>query len=107
MGRLIRGFDAAERARLGGFYAIVALLNLAVLLDILGVYKRMRRGEYSRVTLEEHLITGGVLTRLFGRLFAVISHSWQLYPIGFLFGLGFDTASEVALLAVSAGAASQ
>src|SRR6185312_7315398 len=43
----------------------------------------------------------------FRRLFAVISHSWQMYPIGFLFGLGFDTASEVALLAISAGAASQ
>jgi len=47
------------------------------------------------------------MTRLFGRLFRVIEHSWQMYPIGFLFGLGFDTASEVALLAISAGAAAQ
>ena len=45
------------------------------------------------------------MTRIFGRLFRVINHSWQMYPIGFLFGLGFDTASEVALLAISAGAA--
>src|SRR5437763_12390824 len=67
----------------------------------------MKRGEYSRVTLEEHLVTGGVLTRMFKNLFRVITHSWQMYPIGFLFGLGFDTASEVALLAISAGAASQ
>src|SRR5947208_3707804 len=52
-------------------------------------------------------MTGGVMTRLFGRLFRVIEHSWQMYPIGFLFGLGFDTASEVALLAISAGAAAQ
>src|SRR5207248_7687577 len=71
------------------------------------VFRRMKRGEYSRVTLEEHLVTGGVLTRMFKNLFALISHSWQMYPIGFLFGLGFDTASEVALLAISAGAASQ
>src|SRR5262249_16166902 len=56
---------------------------------------------------EEHLVTGGVLTRAFKHLFRMISESWQLYPIGFLFGLGFDTASEVALLAISAGAASQ
>jgi len=48
-----------------------------------------------------------LMTRLFSRLFGLISHSWQMYPIGFLFGLGFDTASEVALLAISAGAASQ
>src|SRR5207248_6739777 len=73
----------------------------------IGVFRRMKRGEYSRVTLEEHLVTGGVLTRAFKNLFRVITHSWQMYPIGFLFGLGFDTASEVALLAISAGAASQ
>jgi high-affinity nickel-transport protein len=52
-------------------------------------------------------MAGGVMTRLFGRLFRVINHSWQMYPVGFLFGLGFDTASEVALLAISAGAAAQ
>src|SRR6195256_6008404 len=45
------------------------------------------------------------MTRIFGRLFRVIKDSWQMYFVGFLFGLGFDTASEVALLAVSAGAA--
>src|SRR5437588_12491950 len=91
----------------GLFLVLIGLLNLIILLDILGVFRRMRRGEYDRVTLEEHLVTGGVLTRAFRKLFAVITESWQMYPIGFLFGLGFDTASEVALLAISAGAASQ
>jgi high-affinity nickel-transport protein len=91
----------------GVFLLLIGVLNLIVLLDILGVFRRMRRGEYDRVTLEEHLVTGGVLTRAFRKLFAVITESWQMYPIGFLFGLGFDTASEVALLAISAGAASQ
>jgi high-affinity nickel-transport protein len=47
------------------------------------------------------------MSRIFGRLFRVIRHSWQMYPIGFLFGLGFDTASEVAILAISAGAAAK
>src|SRR5207247_8455296 len=60
-----------------------------------------------RESLDRELMTGGVMTKLFGRLFRVIEHSWQMYPIGFLFGLGFDTASEVALLAISAGAAAQ
>jgi high-affinity nickel-transport protein len=67
----------------------------------------MRRGEFDRDGLEHELISGGLMTRLFGRIFRVIEHSWQMYPVGFLFGLGFDTASEVALLAISAGAAAQ
>src|SRR6266481_2339463 len=67
----------------------------------------MRRGEYDRDGLENDLTAGGLMTRMFGRLFRLIEHSWQMYPIGFLFGLGFDTASEVAFLAVSAGAAAQ
>jgi high-affinity nickel-transport protein len=91
----------------GVFLLLIGLLNLIILLDILGIFRRMRRGEYDRAALEEHLVSGGVLTRVFKRLFAVITESWQMYPIGFLFGLGFDTASEVALLAISAGAASQ
>ncbi len=91
----------------GVFLLLIGLLNLIILLDIVGVFRRMRRGEYNRDTLEEHLVAGGVLTRVFRGLFRVITESWQMYPIGFLFGLGFDTASEVALLAISAGAASQ
>lgn len=91
----------------GGFLVLIGLLNLIILLDIVQVYRRMRRGEHDHASLEAQLTTGGVLTRLFSRLFALISRSWQMYPIGFLFGLGFDTASEVALLAISAGAASQ
>jgi len=52
-------------------------------------------------------MSGGLMTRLFGRIFRLVDQSWHMYPIGFLFGLGFDTASEVALLAISAGAAAQ
>src|SRR2546422_7796465 len=88
----------------GTFLVVIGIVNLAVLLDIVRVYRRMRRGEYDRASLETELIAGGLMTRIFGRLFRVIEHSWQMYPIGFLFGLGFDTASEVALLAISAGA---
>jgi high-affinity nickel-transport protein len=91
----------------GGFLVLIGILNLVVLIDIVRVYSRMQRGEYDRAGLEHELLTGGVMTRLFGRIFRMIEHSWQMYPVGFLFGLGFDTASEVALLAISAGAAAQ
>jgi len=91
----------------GGFLVLIGVLNLVILLEIVRVYRRMRRGDYDRAGLENELIAGGLMTRIFGRLFRVIEHSWQMYPIGFLFGLGFDTASEIALLAISAGAAAQ
>src|SRR5205823_1472047 len=82
----------------GGFLIVIGIVNLAILLDIVRVYRRMRRGQYNRESLDHELMTGGVMTRLFGRLFRLIDHSWQMYPIGFLFGLGFDTAPEVRLL---------
>jgi high-affinity nickel-transport protein len=91
----------------GGFLVLIGILNLVILLEIVRVYRRMRRGDFDRAGLETELIAGGIMTRIFGRLFRVIEHSWQMYPIGFLFGLGFDTASEIALLAISAGAAAQ
>ena len=91
----------------GGFLVLIGIMNLLILLDILRVYRKMRRGEYDRAGLETELVAGGLMTRLFGRMFRVVDQSWHMYPIGFLFGLGFDTASEVALLAISAGAAAQ
>ncbi len=91
----------------GGFLVLIGILNLVILLDIVRVYRKMRRGEYDRDSLETELVAGGIMTKIFGRMFRLIEHSWQMYPIGFLFGLGFDTASEVALLAISAGAAAQ
>jgi nickel/cobalt transporter (NiCoT) family protein len=91
----------------GTFLIVIGVLNLLILLDIVRVYRNMRQGKYDRDGLEHELLSGGLMTRLFGRIFRVINHSWQMYPVGFLFGLGFDTASEVALLAISAGAAAQ
>jgi len=91
----------------GGFLVLIGIMNLLILFDIIRVYRRMKRGEYDRNSLETELVAGGLMTRLFGRMFRVVDHSWHMYPIGFLFGLGFDTASEVALLAISAGAAAQ
>jgi high-affinity nickel-transport protein len=89
----------------GGFLILIGVLNLVILFGIFRVYRKLRAGEYDEHSLELDLTTGGFMSRIFGRLFRVIRHSWQMYPIGFLFGLGFDTASEVAILAISAGAA--
>jgi nickel/cobalt transporter (NiCoT) family protein len=91
----------------GSFLVLIGVLNLVILLGIVGVFRRMRRGEYDRSSLDHDLVAGGVMSRAFGRLFRMVDDSWHMYPIGFLFGLGFDTASEVALLAVSAGAAAK
>ena len=91
----------------GGFLVVIGLLNLVILIDIVRVYRRLKSGEYNEASLELDLTAGGFMSRIFGRLFRVIRHSWQMYPIGFLFGLGFDTASEVAILAIAAGAAAK
>src|SRR5713226_2491396 len=91
----------------GAFLLLIGILNLFILLDIISLFRRMKAGNYDRQSLEHELVAGGLLTRLFGRLFSLIVHSWQMYLVGFLFGLGFDTASEISLLAISAGAAAQ
>jgi nickel/cobalt transporter (NiCoT) family protein len=89
----------------GTFLWIIGILNLLVLLDILGVWKQAKAGTHSHQHLEALLLRRGLLNRIFGgRLQNLLTHSWQMYPLGLLFGLGFDTASEVGLLAMTAGA---
>src|ERR1700682_5910193 len=89
----------------GGFLVLIGLFNLVILFGIVRVYRKLKAGGYDEQSLDQDLTAGGFMSRIFGRLFRVIHHSWQMYPIGFLFGLGFDTASEVAILAISARAA--
>src|ERR1700694_5093788 len=67
----------------------------------------MKQSRHDAATLQHELGAGGLMSKIVGRLFRVVGSSWHMYPIGFLFGLVFDTASEVALLAISAGAAAQ
>jgi high-affinity nickel-transport protein len=89
----------------GSFLWIVGILNLLVLLDILKIWRSAKKGTHSHAHLEALLQKRGLLNRLFGgRLQRLMNHSWQMYPLGLLFGLGFDTASEVGLLAMTAGA---
>ncbi len=89
----------------GTFLLVIGILNLVVLLDIVKLWRQAKTGQHSHVHLEELLSQRGFLNRLFGgRLKRLVNHSWQMYPLGILFGLGFDTASEVGLLAMTAGA---
>jgi len=89
----------------GTFLWLIGILNFLVLLDILGVWRKAKTGSHNHQHLEELLLRRGLINRLFGgRLQRLLNHSWQMYPLGLLFGLGFDTASEVGLLAMTAGA---
>jgi high-affinity nickel-transport protein len=89
------------------FLFLIGLLNMVILAGIVRIFRSMRRGEYDEAELERQLDNRGFFYRIFGRWTRAISKEWQLYPVGVLFGLGFDTATEVALLATTALLASQ
>ena len=89
----------------GLFLIAIGLCNFAVLVSIGKIFARMRSGEYAEAELERELGNRGFMNRLYGRATRSIRSSWQMYPLGLLFGLGFDTATEIALLAVAGSAA--
>jgi nickel/cobalt transporter (NiCoT) family protein len=89
------------------FLFLIGLLNLVILAGIVKVFRSMRRGEYDEAELERQLENRGFFYRFFGRWMKVIDKEWQLYPVGVVFGMGFDTATEVALLTTTALLASE
>jgi high-affinity nickel-transport protein len=89
----------------GVFLWILGILNLVVLLNIIAVFRRMRTGSYSEAELEDHLNRRGFMNRFLGGLTKSVRKPWHIYPIGVLFGLGFDTATEIGLLVLAGGAA--
>jgi high-affinity nickel-transport protein len=91
----------------GGFLYLIAALNLVILVGIARIFRRVRADpELDQAALERLLASRGLMNRVLGPVSRRVSKSWHMYPIGILFGLGFDTASEVALLFLAAGAAS-
>lgn len=89
----------------GVFLIIIATINIIVLTDIYRTWRKVRQGgSYDDKTLEQYLRNRGLLARIFRPMLKTVSHSWNMYPIGVLFGLGFDTASEVGILGMSATA---
>jgi high-affinity nickel-transport protein len=89
------------------FLFLIGLLNLVVLAGIVKVFRAMRKGEYDETELERQLENRGFFYRFFGRWMKAITKEWQMYPVGVVFGMGFDTATEVALLATTALLASR
>lgn len=88
------------------FLLVIAVINIVVLLDIYKTFREVRNGGvYNDYTLDESLNKRGLMARFFRPLLAITKNSWNMYPIGVLFGLGFDTASEIGLLGIAATSA--
>jgi high-affinity nickel-transport protein len=84
-----------------GFLFLIAALNLVILAGIVKVFRAMRTGAYDDAELERLLDSRGLMMRFLGPLARRVDTTWKMYPVGFLFGLGFDTATEVALLVLA------
>ena len=92
----------------GGFLLVMAILNLVVARDVYKTYRHVRRGgDYDDDSFNILLGNRGFIARMLRPLFRLIEQSWQMLPVGFLFGLGFDTVTEVSLLSVAAAEASK
>jgi len=89
----------------GTFLLLIGLMNLVAVVGIAKVFRRMRAGELDEAELERQLNNRGFMARLLGGLMRRVSKPWHLYPVGLLMGLGFDTATQVALLVLAAGSA--
>jgi high-affinity nickel-transport protein len=90
----------------GVFLYLIGILNLVILVGIIGVWRKAKSGQFSHQHLEDLLNDRGLMRRIFrGKFKNGFDKSWQIYPVGVLFGLGFDTATEVAILGLSATAA--
>jgi high-affinity nickel-transport protein len=89
----------------GSFLYAIAALNVVILLGIVKVFREMRTGHYDERALEAQLGNRGIMNRILGRVTHTVTRPAHMYPVGVLFGLGFDTASEVALLVLAGGAA--
>jgi high-affinity nickel-transport protein len=85
----------------GTFLYLIAALNVVILFSIISVFRDLRHGKYDDEELERQLNQRGLMNRFFGGLAGRVDAEWKMYPIGMLFGLGFDTATEVALLVLS------
>jgi high-affinity nickel-transport protein len=89
----------------GTFLYIIGIINLVILVGIVKVFRRMRHGDFDEAALEEQLNKRGFMNRLIGGVTKAVTKPWHMYPVGLLFGLGFDTATEVGLLVLAGGAA--
>jgi high-affinity nickel-transport protein len=89
----------------GSFLFLIGIVNLVILVSIVRIFRRMRHGEIDEQGLDQELSQRGFMNRFCGRATRAIRKPWHMYPLGMLFGLGFDTATEVGLLVLAGGAA--
>jgi nickel/cobalt transporter (NiCoT) family protein len=87
----------------GSFLWLIGLVNVVIVLGVYRIFKMMKEGKLDQSQLDNLMEKRGFMNRFFHRLFKVVNAPWQVYPIGVLFGLGFDTATEVALIAITVG----
>jgi nickel/cobalt transporter (NiCoT) family protein len=90
----------------GTFLYVIAGLNVVILVSIVRAFRDLRRGRFDEAELERQLAQRGLMNRFFGPLARRVDRPWKMYPVGILFGLGFDTATEVGLLVLSGTAVS-
>ncbi|HVW80265.1 MAG TPA: HoxN/HupN/NixA family nickel/cobalt transporter [Mycobacteriales bacterium] len=88
----------------GGFLYLIAALNLVILVSVVRIFREMRGGTYDDAELERRLAQRGFMNRFLGGVANRVDRPWKMYPLGILFGLGFDTATEVSLLVLSGSA---
>jgi nickel/cobalt transporter (NiCoT) family protein len=101
-GSALHGITSVMGALVSGtFLYLIAALNVIILGGIIKVFREMRSGSFSESDLEEQLAKRGLMNRLLGPLNKRVDQPWKMYPIGLLFGLGFDTATEVAFLVLA------
>jgi high-affinity nickel-transport protein len=102
---LHRTADVVGPAVSGSFLFLIGIVNLVILVSIVRIFRRMRHGEIDEQGLEHELSRRGFMNRFCSRATRAIRKPWHMYPLGMLFGLGFDTATEVGLLVLAGGAA--
>ena len=85
----------------GGFLYVIAFINLLIFWEVYRIFRQLRAGTLDSAKLEAQLNSRGFMNRYFPGLFKFVNEPWQIYPIGVLFGLGFDTATEVTLIAIT------
>jgi nickel/cobalt transporter (NiCoT) family protein len=105
---ILAGMGELVGTSISAFFLIsIGIINLIILRNVWTAFKKARRGQAVPDPGQDALMGGGMISRIFGPLFRLLSSPWHMYPVGVLFGLGFDTATEVALLGISAAAAAK
>jgi len=85
----------------GIFLFLIGIVNVLIVLEVYRMFRGVRDGKLDQKALDDQMLKRGFLNRIFGRFFRVVTEPWQIYPIGVLFGLGFDTATEVLIIGLT------